>query len=189
MYLYIENNSAPEFGFSADDIRARFPDTSFPGDAESFDLCVSRRGFLRYQPAPQPVADHEHNVVEATPELINDQWTQRWALEPATAQQIAERTEAKIGAVKAERNRLLLDSDWTQLPDAPADRATWGEYREALRQVKYQPGYPWAVEWPVRPDAALIRARDAEGQYVGDDPLTPVRESLVWVEVSDAAAE
>lgn len=181
MYLYIENNSVLEFGLSAADIRARFPDTSFPGDAESFDLCVSRRGFLRYQPAPQPVADHTHNVVEIPPELIDGQWTQQWTLEPATAQQIAERTDAKVAAVKAERNRLLIDSDWTQLPDAPADRATWGEYRESLRAVKYQPGFPWAVQWPVRPDATLIRARDAEGQYVGDDPTTPENEA--WVEV------
>ena len=31
------------------------------------------------------------------------------------------------------RNRLLADSDWTQLPDAQCDKAAWATYRQALR--------------------------------------------------------
>ena len=31
------------------------------------------------------------------------------------------------------RNRLLAESDWTQLPDAQCDKAAWAIYRQALR--------------------------------------------------------
>ena len=31
------------------------------------------------------------------------------------------------------RNRLLADSDWSQLPDAQCDKAAWATYRQALR--------------------------------------------------------
>lgn len=31
------------------------------------------------------------------------------------------------------RNRLLAESDWTQVADAPVDRAAWAAYRQALR--------------------------------------------------------
>ena len=31
------------------------------------------------------------------------------------------------------RNRLLSESDWTQLPDAQCDQAAWATYRQALR--------------------------------------------------------
>ena len=31
------------------------------------------------------------------------------------------------------RNRLLSESDWTQLPDAQCDKAAWATYRQALR--------------------------------------------------------
>ena len=31
------------------------------------------------------------------------------------------------------RDRLLKESDWTQLPDAPVDRQAWATYRQALR--------------------------------------------------------
>jgi hypothetical protein len=31
------------------------------------------------------------------------------------------------------RDRLLAESDWTQLPDATVDREAWATYRQALR--------------------------------------------------------
>ena len=35
--------------------------------------------------------------------------------------------------VRWKRDILLLESDWTQLPDAPVDREAWATYRQALR--------------------------------------------------------
>ena len=35
--------------------------------------------------------------------------------------------------VRQIRNSLLVDSDWTQIPDAPADAVAWATYRQALR--------------------------------------------------------
>lgn len=38
--------------------------------------------------------------------------------------------------MKIQRNRLLADSDWTQLPDnglSDSDRQAWATYRQALR--------------------------------------------------------
>jgi len=36
------------------------------------------------------------------------------------------------------RDRLLAESDWTQLPDAPVDRAAWAKYRQALRDFPFK---------------------------------------------------
>lgn len=53
---------------------------------------------------------------------------------------------------RAERNRLLAASDWTQLPDVPeTTRLAWEPYRQALRDVPDQPGFPYEVEWPEQP--------------------------------------
>lgn len=40
------------------------------------------------------------------------------------------------------RNRLLAESDWTQVADAPVDRAAWAAYRQALRDfpATWEPG-------------------------------------------------
>ena len=56
----------------------------------------------------------------------------------------------------AKRNQLLAESDWTQLPDARAamgaeKAAEWDAYRQALRDITDQPGYPAEINWPVKP--------------------------------------
>ena len=53
---------------------------------------------------------------------------------------------------RAERDRRLTESDWTQLPDIPdATKLKWQAYRQALRDVTAQPGFPERIEWPVAP--------------------------------------
>ena len=50
--------------------------------------------------------------------------------------------------VRAERDALLAASDWTQVADAPVDQAAWATYRQALRDVPSQIGFPENVDWP-----------------------------------------
>lgn len=54
-------------------------------------------------------------------------------------------------SVRKERNKLLAESDWTQVADAPVDKAAWATYRQALRDITEQNGFPNAVNWPVSP--------------------------------------
>ena len=56
------------------------------------------------------------------------------------------------------RNTLLAESDWTDTASAPArlGQATydaWQTYRQALRDIPQQPGYPNNVVWPTPPSA------------------------------------
>lgn len=54
-------------------------------------------------------------------------------------------------AVRAERDRLIAATDWTQLPDVPlGTRDAWATYRQALRDITLQ-GDPFAIAWPVAP--------------------------------------
>lgn len=53
--------------------------------------------------------------------------------------------------VRFKRSRLLVKSDWTQAADAPVDAAVWAAYRQALRDIPQQPGFPHNVEWPEVP--------------------------------------
>ena len=36
-------------------------------------------------------------------------------------------------SMRAARNQLLTECDWTQLPDAQCDKTAWATYRQALR--------------------------------------------------------
>lgn len=53
--------------------------------------------------------------------------------------------------VRAERDRLLAASDWTQVADAPVDQVAWAAYRQALRDIPQQDGFPRDVAWPEKP--------------------------------------
>ena len=49
------------------------------------------------------------------------------------------------------RNELLSSSDWTQLQDSPVDSAPWATYRQELRDIPQQEGFPYNVIWPTEP--------------------------------------
>lgn len=54
---------------------------------------------------------------------------------------------------RGKRDWLLTQSDWTQLPDVPlTTQAAWATYRQALRDVPQQPGFPTEITWPTAPD-------------------------------------
>ena len=54
-------------------------------------------------------------------------------------------------SVRATRGTKLAESDWTQVADAPVDKAVWATYRQALRDVTTQTGFPWTITWPDAP--------------------------------------
>jgi hypothetical protein len=53
--------------------------------------------------------------------------------------------------VRNSRTEKLKDSDWTQIADSTADKAVWATYRQALRDVTKQSGFPWTITWPTQP--------------------------------------
>ena len=58
---------------------------------------------------------------------------------------------AKESEVRGQRNQLLKDSDWTQVADAPVDKDAWATYRQTLRDVTSQEGFPFNVVFPNPP--------------------------------------
>lgn len=55
-------------------------------------------------------------------------------------------------AILDRRNSLLQSSDWTQLPDVPlTTKESWAVYRQGLRDITLQTGYPLNIVWPPRP--------------------------------------
>lgn len=60
--------------------------------------------------------------------------------------------QAKL--VREQRDRLLAACDWTQGPDSPlaaGQKAEWATYRQALRDISSQTGFPTTVEFPEKP--------------------------------------
>jgi hypothetical protein len=114
--------------------------------------------------SPQPEAGKYQTAVRnGVKKDAKGNWVQAWAVvdmfkddaegtkaEKEAAYQAGLDAEAAKG-IRAERNRLLSESDWTQVLDAPVDQTAWATYRQALRDITSQTGFPSSVVWPTKP--------------------------------------
>ena len=148
MYARVENDAVVEYPVYQGEIKKRFPNTSFTIPF------VPPEGYVTVVDAPTPQVDHTKDIVEDTPQKIDGTWTRVWSVVDATPEEIAQRTENQANAVRADRNARLAACDWTQLADSPLDpdaKSAWALYRETLRMIPQQAGFPWDVQWPPEP--------------------------------------
>ena len=102
-------------------------------------------------------------------EQIDGKWYTKYILGPTftdtpatdtTPAQTAAEQEAAYKAskdaeqaksVRTSRNDKLKECDWTQIADSTADKTAWATYRQALRDITAQAGFPWTITWPDAP--------------------------------------
>ncbi len=100
-------------------------------------------------------------------EQIDGKWYTKYVLGPVFLDQVvdgvtttAAQQEATYKAqkdaeqaknVRATRDAKLAECDWTQVADAPVDKTVWATYRQALRDITAQEGFPWTITWPDAP--------------------------------------
>jgi hypothetical protein len=88
----------------------------------------------------------------ATPTLVEDTWIASWNIVDLTDDEKQSIVDSKIVEVQNKRYKLLVESDWTVLPDAQTDKEAWTTYRQVLRDITLQSGYPLNVNWPEKPN-------------------------------------
>jgi hypothetical protein len=107
----------------------------YPED-EALDAYI--RGFI-----PTWVVDRSIRIKDGIP---NEGYFSK--LTNKTAEEIAVAKEVEIRAI---RDKQLKDSDWLVLPDtgiSPSQLELFKKYRQELRDVPQQPGFPNDVVWP-----------------------------------------
>ena len=97
-------------------------------------------GWIPFTADPNDIEQHGRDIYAAAMDMRPAEYVEPTVPEPDYA-----------AIVRSQRNALLLASDWTQLPDAPVDQAAWAVYRQELRDVPDQVGFPASVVWPVAP--------------------------------------
>lgn len=63
--------------------------------------------------------------------------------------------ESMLAQLRSNRNLLLRDTDWTQMPDALLSgdkKAEYATYRQSLRDLTENSPDPLNVVWPVKPE-------------------------------------
>jgi hypothetical protein len=98
--------------------------------------------------------------VKANAVLVDGAWVNEPEPEPLTPEQIgineaaiaAAMLEQLADSIRSDRNVLLSQTDWSQAVDAPqAIKDKYATYRQALRDIPQQEGFPATVVWPTQP--------------------------------------
>ena len=147
MYAIVNNNIISEWPIV--NLPQRFPQISFANPINNNALPdgvvqVSVGAVPQYNPSIQ-------KLVLGDPELVNGQWVQQYSIVDLTIVELEDRNTVQAEFIRTERNNRLKDSDWTQVADAPVNQSAWAEYRQSLRDVTTQAGFPWTIEWPTQP--------------------------------------
>lgn len=134
------------------EFRSLHPNTSFPQLTEeilsSYDADIVFNGAY-------PAAGRYQIVYRDGVEQQEDgKWYTKHSLADMDAEGIRNADAQQADAVRNERNNRLSKSDFSQLPDSPVDKAAWAEYRQQLRDLPLQQGFPWDIVWPTKPVSA-----------------------------------
>lgn len=148
--VFVENSTVKQYPASVNDLRRKFPSVSFPSDISSFDL--SKYGAYVVKTTSPPDFDYtKETLSEVLPVLKKGGWVQQWEVTSLSSRIIEGRKKSEEGQCRTRRNELLEKSDWTQLSDASVDKEAWASYRQKLRDITLQEGFPSSIEWPVAP--------------------------------------
>ena len=96
-----------------------------------------------YDPSEAVIA--KHNLTPISEEEFNQIVT---VINTPTVEQLAESARAK-------RNQLIAETDYLMMPDYPVPvevRASVETYRQSLRDITEQAGFPDLIDWPVKPE-------------------------------------
>lgn len=118
-------------------------------------------------PKPATTGDYKVVVRDGVEQDANSNWVQKWVerdmfsdttedgvtttkAEHEAAYQARLDTEAAAN-VRSERDQKLKETDWMGMSDVTMS-ADWATYRQALRDVPSQAGFPNTITWPTEPE-------------------------------------
>ena len=155
---------------SQGEIRKMHPNTSLPRVWDE-SICEALGIDVIFE-GPQASGGDQYQYSQAAGiEQVNGKWYTKYVLGPiftdndeATAAEQeaaykATKDAEQAKSVRAERDRKLAECDWVTIKaiDASNDNLgiqlpqVWMTYRQALRDITAQAGFPWNVTWPEKP--------------------------------------
>lgn len=149
MYALVSNQAVEKYPYSVEAFRRDNPHISLP--ANPSDGLLEEYGVYSVSSVDIPEVDYSQEVTEGTPVFTDGAWRQVWLVRDRPDREISEIIREQWGYVRAKRNALLSECDWTQLPDAPVISAEWANYRQALRDITLQED-PFNISWPNTPE-------------------------------------
>lgn len=142
MFLKTTNGVPTKFPYTVGQFRRDHKNISFPKDIPV--EMLRSYGVYQVAPNPAPDVDSKTHKLEQDAKFFDGKWQQVWSVVPLPEDRASEN-------VRGYRNGLLKDTDWMALTDVTMSDSV-AEYRQALRDVTVQSGFPYEVVWPTKPE-------------------------------------
>jgi len=141
MHLKITNGQ-PET-YSIGQLRRDNPNTSFPKVPS--DALLAGWDVYPYTVQDQPTVDYMTQTLKPTALTeVDGAWTQGWEVSNLPA-------EGAGRNIRNQRDGLLSQTDWMAMSDNTMT-PEWASYRQSLRDITAQEGFPFSVDWPTKPE-------------------------------------
>jgi len=135
-------NGQPET-YSIGQLRRDNPNTSFP--KRPSDELLADWSVYPYTVQDQPTVEYMTQTLTQTAlTQVNGAWTQGWEVSNLPAEDAGRN-------IRNQRDNLLQKTDWMALSDNTMT-PEWSSYRQALRDITAQEGFPFSADWPTKPE-------------------------------------
>jgi hypothetical protein len=135
---------------SQGEVRSMYPNTSFP--SQWTPALVEELGLDPVFESPTPTTTRYQTAFkDGVEQDAQGRWLWKWSISEMDDEAKAAKDAEQAKNIRSDRDKRLSDTDWTQVADAPVDKAVWATYRQALRDVPAQAGFPYDITWPEKP--------------------------------------
>lgn len=150
MYVKVINGVIQKFPYYVADIVAENPNISLPSELSAETLLEFNMFEVTVLEQPSYDDRTQKVIEETTPRLENNQWVIGWEILDKTEEEILAYDNRVITFVRNERDSMLAATDWRALTDTTLS-TEWATYRQALRDITSQEGFPYNITWPTPP--------------------------------------
>jgi hypothetical protein len=158
MYAEVKNGAVITFPYDYDILveknsSTKFAQTDLLSMYSGTEANLDGHELIRVVEVDAPTFDKQTQkaVKNSAPVLVDNIWTLGWSIQSLTQTEQDAQNTAQAKTVRQTRSEKLADCDWTQVADSPVDKAVWATYRQALRDITTQSGFPWTITWPDAP--------------------------------------
>ena len=151
-YVKAEGETVLQFPFTIGQLKSENANTSFPRKLSVEVLAQFNVFSVTTEPAPDlDERTQKRGYADAPTRLADGAWVLGWIVTYKSPEEIETYDGAKRQSVRSQRDNLLSQTDWMALSDVTIE-PYWREYRQQLRNLTTQEGFPYEVIWPTKPE-------------------------------------
>jgi hypothetical protein len=145
MHVKITDGQVERFPYTVQDLRRDKLPTTFPKNIP--DWMLADNDVYPVTRSERPSHDDLTQVLvrDLAPTLVGGTWVIGYTVENLPFDMAAVN-------VRTRRQSLFDETNWMGLSDTPEMTDEWKIYRQVLRKITTQEGFPYSVEWPTKPE-------------------------------------